>query len=187
MAAPFDLEALRGRLRKEEARPETSRSPPVAAVAVIINPNDRGGSILFIKRTTRLGDPWSGQIAFPGGHKASIDRDFLETALREAREEVGIDLREHEFLGHLPIVSARSGRVQVAPYVFLLKSGVVVRVNEEIAENFWAPLGSLGDLQVTRTDVEVEEGKLNVDAYHFDGRVIWGLTFRIINILLNRS
>lgn len=186
VAATFDLEAFRGRLRKEEGRTEPDKGPPVAAVTVIINPNDRGGSILLIKRTTRLGDPWSGQIAFPGGHKASIDQDFLETAFREAREEVGIDLYEHELVGCLPMVSARSGRVQVAPYVFLLKSSVVVRANEEIAENFWAPLSSLGNLQVSRTNVEVEEGKLNVNAYHFEGHVIWGLTFRIINILLDR-
>lgn len=184
MTGTFDLESLRSRLRKEIPIPEFNEGPPVAAVAIIINPNDRGGSILLIRRTERRGDPWSGQMAFPGGHKTSNDRDFLETAVREAQEEVGIELREHELLGQLPLVYARTRRVQVVPYVFQLKSDVMVRPNDEVAEIFWAPLSALEKIEVSKTIVKVEEGKLNVDAYIYNGNVIWGLTFRIINILL---
>jgi 8-oxo-dGTP pyrophosphatase MutT (NUDIX family) len=179
----FDLESLKGRLRRENLVSDESR--PVAAVAIIINPNDRGGSILLIERTEREGDPWSGQMAFPGGHKASKDHDFLATAIREAREEVGIDLREHELLGQLPLVHARTRRIQVAPYVFQVKTGIAVQSNDEVAESFWIPLSTLGRIRVSRTEVSVEEGNLNVEAYVYLGHVIWGLTFRIINILLD--
>ena len=65
-------------------------NPPDAAVAVIIDPFRLGNSLLLIRRRERSGDPWSGQIAFPGGHKATYDRTFLETSIREANEEVGI-------------------------------------------------------------------------------------------------
>ena len=187
MTSAFDLESFKRRLRREDLASESDESRPVAAVAIIINPNDRGGSILLIKRTEREGDPWSGQVAFPGGHKASKDRDFLATALREAREEVGIDLRGHELVGQLPLVHARTHRVQVAPYVFQLKTSVAVQSNNEVAESFWIPLDTLGRIDVRRTEVSVEEGKLEVDAYVYDGNVIWGLTFRIINILLDRK
>ena len=183
----FDIESLKGRLRREGPVPKSDKGHPEAAVAIIINPADRGGSILLIKRTERVGDPWSGQIAFPGGHKASSDRNFLETAIREAHEEVGIDLREHELLGQLPLVFARTRRVQVAPYVFQLKAGVAVRSNDEVAESFWIPLSTVEGISVSRIEVRVEEGKLNVDAYVYLGHVIWGLTFRIINVLLGRK
>ena len=186
MTDTFDLESLRKRVHKSSIL-ELDEGPPVASVAIIINPNDRGGSILLIKRTERQGDPWSGQMAFPGGHKASDDRDFLETAIREAREEVGIDLREHELLGLLPLVYTRSRQVQVAPYVFQLKSNVLVQPNEEVAESFRIPLSVLETIEASKTEVKVEEGELIVDAYVYSGRVIWGLTFRIINILLDRS
>ncbi len=185
MTGTFDLELLRRRIREGSFAPE-SKDPPVAAVAVIINPKDRGGSILLIKRRERVGDPWSGQIAFPGGHKAPEDREFLETAIREAEEEMGIELREHELLGHLPLVYARTRRVQVVPYVFELRTSVMIRRNEEVSNSFWAPLDSLNKIKATKTEVEVEEGKLSVDAYIYDAHVIWGLTFRIINILLDR-
>jgi 8-oxo-dGTP pyrophosphatase MutT (NUDIX family) len=182
----FDLELLRKRIREGSFPPESKEPSPVAAVAVIINPKDRGGSVLLIKRRERLGDPWSGQIAFPGGHKASGDRDYFETAIREVGEEVGIDLREHVLLGHLPRVRAHTQRIQVVPYVFELKTSAMVRLNEEVSEGFWAPLDSLEKIKSTRTEVEVEGGKLRVDAYLYDGHVIWGLTFRIINTLLDR-
>jgi len=84
-------------------------------------------------------------------------------------------------------VHARTHRVQVAPYVFQLKTSVAVQSNNEVAESFWIPLDTLGRIDVRRTEVSVEEGKLEVDAYVYDGNVIWGLTFRIINILLNRK
>jgi 8-oxo-dGTP pyrophosphatase MutT (NUDIX family) len=183
----FDLESLKARLRREGAIPESDKGHPEAAVAIIINHKDRGGSILLIKRTERVGDPWSGQIAFPGGHKASSDRNFLETAIREAHEEVGIDLREHELLGQLPLVYARTRQVQVAPFIFQLKTGVILKSNEEVAEKFWVPLSILDVSEVERTEVKVEEGKLIVDAYIYGGNTVWGLTFRIINIVLDRK
>jgi len=183
----FDLEPLKERLRREGPGPKLNNGHPEAAVAIIINPKDRGGSILLIKRTERVGDPWSGQIAFPGGHKASNDRNFLETAIREAHEEVGIDLREHELLGQFPLVYARTRRVQVAPFVFQLKTGVNVKSNEEVAEKFWVPLSILAVSEVNRAEVKVDEGKLNVEAYVYYGNIVWGLTFRIINILLDRK
>ncbi len=185
MTVSIDL--LRERLLDAAITPELKQDRPVAAVAIIINPRDRGGSVLLIKRTEQPGDHWSGQTAFPGGHKALGDHDYLETAVREAGEEVGINLREHTLLGHLPVVQARSQRIQVVPYVFEVKTNVQVRLNEEVSESFWAPLNSLETMRATETEVEVEEGKLRVDAYLYDGRVIWGLTFRIINVLLDRT
>ncbi len=187
MTNQFDLQSLTGRLLSGSSVSEAERGPPVAAVAVIIGPSDRGESVLMIRRTEREGDPWSGQMAFPGGHKSPKDRDFLETAIREAREEVGIQLHKHELLGHLPPVPARSARVQVVPFVFQLKSTVTVRTNDEVSESFWVPLAELQKLEVSKRKVKAEEGVLTADAYVYNGRVIWGLTYRIINILLNRK
>jgi 8-oxo-dGTP pyrophosphatase MutT (NUDIX family) len=165
---------------------EFAEGPPVASVAIIINPEDRGGSVLLIRRTERSNDPWSGQISFPGGHKSAEDQGLLQTAIRETKEEVGIQLNQHELFGSLPFVTTRSRRVQVAPFVFALKSAVTVETNREVAESFWAPLVELSRLEVKRRKVQAEEVILEANSYDYQGRVIWGLTFRLLNLLLDR-
>ena len=160
---------------------------PEAAVAIIIDPSCEGGSVLFIRRTEREGDPWSGQIAFPGGHERAKDRDFRETAVREAEEEVGIDLREHELLGVLPSTYTSPRRMLVTPFIFQLKSHVNIRLNEEAAESFWMPLSDLATIRVSKAEVYTQHGKLMVDSYIYRSHIIWGLTFRIINTLLGRQ
>lgn len=186
MANVFDLGPLKSRLKPETSFKNEKKRRPEAAVAVVIDPRLEGGSLLLIKRKERQGDPWSGQIAFPGGHKSLGDTSFLETAIRESMEEVGVQLRDHEFLGGLSPMYSRARSVLVAPFVFSLKSSVNVRLNEEVEESFWVPLRELSGMDARKSEVRDQEGKLTVDSYVYEGHVIWGLTFRILNILLNR-
>lgn len=165
----------------------TNRGLPQAAVAIIINPKNEGGSVLLIRRRERQDDPWSGQVAFPGGHRSLGDRDLLETAVREASEEVGIDLARHEMLGALQNEYSQTRRILVAPFVFQLKTDVTLRLNQEVAESFWVSLAELSRMVSTKSEVFAQNSRLLVDSYVHDGHVIWGLTFRIINTLLDRS
>ena len=184
----FDIESLRQRLNPASSieGPDNSNEP-VAAVAIIIDIHRESDSILLMRRQDRVGDPWSGQISFPGGHKSPSDRTLLETAIREASEEVGIELHRHVTLGVLPLMYSQTRRVLVAPFVFQLSSKVLVQLNDEVAESFWASLDELSKIRTTRSEVHVEAGTLDVDSYVLEGHVIWGLTFRIIRSLLNRS
>jgi len=185
VSGAIKIESLKKRLKPDTSVLGSRKGKrPEAAVAIIIDPKREGGSLLLIKRMEREGDPWSGQIAFPGGHKSSDDRTYLETAIREASEEVGIELSEHEGLGVLPLLYSRTRRVLVAPFVFQLRRDVIVRSNEEVAESFWISLGALSKIEATKSEVKVEDGKLTANSYVLEGHVIWGLTFRIINMLL---
>jgi ADP-ribose pyrophosphatase len=66
-----------------------------AAVALIFRLGENDvPELLFIKRAEYEGDPWSGQIAFPGGRAEARDASLAETAIRETREETGIGSRE---------------------------------------------------------------------------------------------
>ena len=186
MTAEFDLKLIKARLDREMPKQEVGSDLPVAAVAVIIDPSSQGGAILLIRRRERGDDPWSGQIAFPGGRKSLADRDLLQTAMREAMEEVGIQLKDHELLGHLPVVATRSRAMRVLPVVFQLKSEISIHANTEVTETFWVPLKDLEKLEIGNREVKVEEGHLTVPSYEYEGHVIWGLTFRILNLLLDK-
>jgi 8-oxo-dGTP pyrophosphatase MutT (NUDIX family) len=152
----------------------------------MIDPTPSGGSILLITRRDREGDPWSGQVAFPGGHKSTSDKTLLQTAIREAAEEVGVALHEHNLLGALPLTYSHTHRMPVASFVFELENEVSITLNDEVAESFWVSLNELSRISATTSQVWVEGGKLDVDSYVCDKHVIWGLTFRIINTLLNK-
>jgi len=96
------LAGLTHRLRANQTRILASRFR--ASVAIILRGGQHEGSpveVLFIKRSAREGDPWSGHVAFPGGKREGGESD-MECAVRETREEVGIDLSAgFTFLGRL--------------------------------------------------------------------------------------
>lgn len=184
----FDSASLRAQLLPASAIPEPGKPRSAeAAVAIMIDPAPEHGSILFIRRTERTGDPWSGQVAFPGGRKRPKDHSLQETAIRETEEEVGIDLKSHELLGALRPTYARTRRTLVAPFVFQLKSDVRVRHNDEVAESFYIPMNILSSFKIIKSEVHMQSGTLNVDSYIYRGHIIWGLTFRLINMLLSKS
>ncbi|KAF2182764.1 nudix family hydrolase [Zopfia rhizophila CBS 207.26] len=109
--------------------------------------------VLFIKRATRAGDKWNGHVALPGGKRDPEDEDDQVTAVREAMEEVGIDLSfTHAIsVGNLPqrIVTASWGKVPLmvlCPYVYLLTSSGYPSQRlqpTEVASTHWVPLRAL--------------------------------------------
>src|SRR5437868_11197023 len=121
-----------------------------AAVALIFRAGRDGSpELLFIKRAEYPGDPWSGQIAFPGGREESGDASLQQTAIRETREETGIDLgREGMLIGVLDDLRPRTVRlpaVVVRPYVAVLDRSEALELSAEVALAFWIPFGDLAD------------------------------------------
>ena len=162
-----------------------------AAVAVILHEAADGISALFIKRAEQVGDPWSGQIAFPGGRFEEGDSDLLSTAIREAREETGIDLGAAEQLGVLDDVNPRSPHLPpifVRPFVFALNQRPPhTNSPAEVQRSFWIPFNTLLDPatsdQITLTFRGVPR---TFTAYKVEGEVIWGMTERIVRLFLER-
>jgi len=145
-----------------------------AAVAIILHE----GKALFIRRMKREGDPWSGDIGFPGG-MSKENEDLFETALREAKEEIGIDLSKHEFMGYLPFTSSkRVPELKVRAFIFKLNKKELVKKNEEVDEYYWIPLKEL-----KRKFVFIEKISQKRIAYVYDTIIIWGLTYKILNLL----
>ena len=181
-----DLDRARRALRSY--RPKTDEAPEArpAAVALILRDGSGSGGVeaLFIKRAERAGDPWSGQIALPGGRREPADADLLASALREAREETGIDLTGAERLGVLDDLYPRTPTlppVVVRPFVFAIAERPVLIYSDEVTEAFWVPLADLESPSARReVTISLRDGERAFPAYVLGDRVIWGMTERIL-------
>lgn len=161
-----------------------------AAVALIFRSgSDRQPELLFIKRADYPGDPWSGQVAFPGGREEPGDSSLADTATRETREETGIDLsRDATFIGTLDDLRPRINRlpdVIVRPYVVLLDRYEPLILSTEVALAFWIPLPALKESASWRETQVLARGiQINTRAFHHEGHIVWGMTERILGQLL---
>ncbi len=117
------------------------RLPAPAAVLVPLVMRDEL-TLLLTLRTSNL-STHSGQVAFPGGRTDETDRDAVETALREAHEEIGLPAGHAEVLGTLPIYVTGTAYI-ITPVVALVQPGFVLRPNPaEVADVFEVPLAWL--------------------------------------------
>ena len=156
-----------------------------ASVAVIVR-DRKFPSVLLIRRAERVGDPWSGQVAFPGGKTQAGDKTAKGTAIRETMEEVGIDLgRYAEFLGYGGVATTHTGTMEVVPSVFELKESVEVKPNGEVASFRWVELEELSRPSATSTyDTNRDGSTVGMPAYVVGDYVVWGLTYRILGRFL---
>lgn len=156
-----------------------------AAVALVLHAGEDGLAALFIKRATRAGDPWSGQIALPGGRRDAGEDSLQRTAMRETFEEIGLDLAAHgELLGELDELRPRNPvlpPIIVRPYVFAIQSRPAFVLNEEVAEAFWVPLRHVFDPAVRQEiTIDVMGARLRRSAIGFGEHMIWGMTENIL-------
>ncbi len=180
-----------GRRTPEQAEPGSYDRQ--AAVALMLRPAGPGLELLSIKRAEHERDPWSGHMALPGGRRDDDDESLWATAVRETREEIGVDLEKSgRRLGQLDDVLPRTRRIPaiaITPFVVAVDPHVEARTSSEVEFAVWVPLRVVMD--------EGHRGTLVLDALpdrefptiEYGGHVIWGLTLSILRQLedvLNR-
>lgn len=165
--------------------PENAR---LSAVLGLLFPVKDDLRVLLIRRTED-GHAHSGQISFPGGRKDEEDETLLHTALREAREEVGIDTNEIKVLGQLSSTYIPVSNFHVFPFLAFAKEKPITIPNSlEVAYTIEVSLNDLlkEDFK-TKTTVTSSADKSfirEVNAYRLhDGGIIWGATAMIISEL----
>jgi len=155
-----------------------------AAVALVLLEGPQGLEILLIRRAERADDPWSGHIALPGGRYDVGDGDLFATAVRETREETGVDLSGAERLGVLDDLYPRTSTlppVVVRPFVFGLAQRTALVPSDEVQRAFWLPLRRLSEPGVRREVTLTLRGAVRTfPAYLVDDDLIWGMTERIL-------
>ena len=161
-----------------------------AAVSIVLRMKAGSIEILFIVRALREGDPWSGQIAFPGGHSELQDQSMKETAERETIEEIGIDLNKvASYLGEIEPISAtprKTGKeLRVYPFVYLLDHpDPLIDLNYEVSDIIWGSLVDMyrGDSRIEHI-FEIDGKEQCFPGYDLGPHTVWGLTYRMIHIL----
>ncbi|HYO97369.1 MAG TPA: CoA pyrophosphatase [Polyangiaceae bacterium] len=185
----LDRQHLRTALAVPAPR-HVARGTRRAAVALVLHERSGGVQLLLIRRAHRVGDPWSGQMALPGGHWQTEDPDLHHTALRETAEEIGLDLRRHaELLGQLDeLTPANAVDVVVRPFVFALNATPVFTQSSEVDAVVWVDLADLVSGQLlTRHEVAVRDQRVRFPAWQLGEHVVWGLTYRVLTTLLLRA
>lgn len=179
------LELIRTRVAAHEPTiAESARDVSEAAVAIVLHqPPGARPEVLFIERSKREGDPWSGQMAFPGGRRDATDPHLGYTAARETMEEVGLHLgdpigRLDDFEGSR---AAQPRRIVVAPYVFEVPERPELKINYEVASTVWVPLPwILSPDSAVLYEFQREEYGGSFPAVRYDRYTIWGLTYRVL-------
>lgn len=182
---PSALDRIAAALRVRTPVPAARDEPfHEAAVALVLHRGEHGLEALFIKRATREGDPWSGQIALPGGRR-NPGETLRDTAMRETHEETGVPLSEiGTLLGELDELRPRTPvlpPIIVRPYVFVVPHRPALVLSDEVAEAFWAPLDVIFD-DATRTEITISVPGFHATrpAIEVNGHVIWGMTEHIL-------
>lgn len=168
-------------------RPRRLAGPRAAAVAMVLAGDGTDLDVLFIERARHPDDPWSGQMAFPGGRIDPEDADAAAAARRETLEEVGVDLASAEVLGRLDDRDASPGRVGaliLSAFVYRLPARVPLRWNHEVGTALWVPLGVLHDpaCRVTHPwPPSAPVGRFpGILVGEPERQVVWGLTYEVV-------
>ena len=155
------------------------------AVLLMLYLKDNQFTICFIKRATD-GGVHSGQIGFPGGKKDETDKDLIETALREAKEEIGVNPENIQLLGKISDLYIPVSNYIVYPFIgFYSQKPKFILNTSEVDELVEVPLNMLiNPVHCTMSEITVNNSKLKVPCYIFGKHKIWGATAMIMSELI---
>ena len=146
----------------------------------------KGGEywVLLNKRSQDV-EHHKGEISFPGGAADPVDKDPLDTALRETEEEMGIRREDIGLLGEMDEVATRS-RFRVSVFAGTIGHPYEFRPSaDEIAEIVEFPVRALLDKSSIRVDTHWQaDGPTTVYSYAYGKHLVFGATARILQQFL---
>jgi len=177
---------LRYALRLRQKRRIVAADRVPAAVLLPVYYSQGQYYILFTKRTEKVKEH-KGQICFPGGAYQEGDGTLVHTALRECAEEIGLMADEIEVVGELNDTLTMTSGYIVSPFVgFILWPRTLQVDQRETEEIIEVPISALMDKGCLRQETKIIDGEAVTSYfYHYQGRVIWGATARILNQFLD--
>ena len=164
-------------------------TPQDAAILVPVY-RSSAGEIRIVMVLRSDGGVHGGQVAFPGGKRDDSDVSMLETALREAREEVGLTSDRVEVLAHFPAIETRTTGYRVYPFL----ARIIPPVQWRLAKREIADIIDVSLNELVRTDAHGQANEqfstwqeaTEVSFYRVGSHRLWGLSYRILHPLIPR-
>ena len=160
-------------------------NPNYGGVLILLYPNHGELHFVLMRRSDHPEDRHKGQISLPGGRHEESDADYRATALREAREELGITLDNYEMLGSLSTLYIPPSNFHIYPAVaYTPVRPDFVPDPGEVAELIEVPLSTLLDPQTRSVEEwtmpQYNNSKVMMPHYHIDGHKVWGATAMVL-------
>lgn len=156
------------------------------AVLILLYPEQDTLGLPLILRPQNEKGVHGGQVAFPGGQKEESDEDFIQTALREAQEEVNLDVNCVQVIGQISPLFVVASNFMIYPTVAFAESKPILTPNPtEVAEIFFADIAKLRAPHAIKKTV-VSTNNYSFVAPYFDvaGKVVWGATAMMLSELI---
>ncbi len=152
-----------------------------SAVLILLNKTDYGYKTFLIKRA-ETGGKHSGQIAFPGGKYCLQDITLKRTALREAKEEIGINNKNIEIITKLNEVYIPVSKHRVRPYIAYTNESLKLKANPgEVEKIIEIQLKTILETNKSEEIVDVRGKKEKRKGYRLNGVFVWGATANIMD------
>ena len=184
----LSIEQIRSRLATHQPAPLTTEARRLAGVAMLLRENQQQTEVLFIRRAEFEGDPWSGDLGFPGGGLEPSDRNARAAAERETWEEIGLDLQHHQYLGQCSELAGAYLPVRISCFTYLLNPVPAFILNGEVVDTFWVPLTTLLEPQRNHLTSFFYRGAERqhpvVNLAEWSERPLWGITYRLLEQFL---
>jgi 8-oxo-dGTP pyrophosphatase MutT (NUDIX family) len=184
----LSIERIRTRLATHRPEPLQIEARRLAAVAMLLRERRQQPEVLFIRRAEHEGDPWSGDLAFPGGGIEPGDPDPRAAAERETREEIGLRLAPRQYLGQSAELAGAYLPITISCFTYLLEDDPDFRLNGEVVAAFWVPLRTLLEPQRNRLVCFEYRGAQRqhpvIDLPEWSERPLWGITYRLVQQFL---
>lgn len=177
------LDRLLSRLAMRVPKQAADADRREAAVALIVHPDpDR---LLVVRRVSRESDPWSGQLALPGGRREPSDDSLMTTAMRETAEEVGIALLPEELRSTLDDLAPSTPMLPpmlVRPFLFAPTEESSIVLSGELDHAEWVTFEHLVQPGVRQSrELQVRSASMRVMGYELPAGFLWGMTERILS------
>ncbi|SDG83795.1 NUDIX domain-containing protein [Psychroflexus sediminis] len=161
----------------------TEKDPKYAGVVSLLYPKNGEAFMAFILRKTYKG-VHSNQIGFPGGRYEEVDKDLMQTALRETEEEIGVSSTAIQIIKPLTQLYIPPSNFLVHPYLSIVEVEPIFVLQQSEVENLIEiPLSVCLDKSNFHTEIIDASYAKNVEvpAYNFNGHVVWGATAMILS------
>lgn len=164
-------------------RPEVKHDGESRLAAVLIVIYGSNPTIIMTERPKTM-NLHAGEISFPGGTWKEDDNDLLQTALREAKEEIGLDISRQEIIGQLKPVTTLNSGFRITPFISIVPNIPKLRPNSEIENILHIPLFPL--FKTIEADSDPTHKSIQeMYVFRFENNLIWGASARMLKQMMN--